>query len=67
MSQFTVNDLRNKIAVTIDEASILLSISKRSLQEFMAEGSGPIAFRRRPVTFRVSELERWVAAREQSV
>jgi hypothetical protein len=66
-SNFTVNDLRSKIAVSFKEALILLTISERSLYTHMQNGTGPIPCRRNPYAYRVAELERWMKAREDEL
>jgi predicted site-specific integrase-resolvase len=44
-NNFTVNDLRNKINVNIEEAAILLSVSPKTLLRWRDDGEGPPCFR----------------------
>lgn len=60
MSQFTVNDLRSKIQVTEEEASVLLSVSKATLIKWRASGDGPPCFSMgRMWHYPVKALDHW--------
>jgi len=56
---------RSRILVSIDEAAALLSLSKSTLNNMLAEGTGPHPTRRgKRVLFRIRELERWADSEE---
>ena len=67
MKELTLLDIRSKIAVKIDEAAVLLSMSKRTLERHLSLRTGPVPFRRRPLTFSISELERWSESQQSKI
>ena len=56
-----------KIEVNIKEASEMVSISSSTLKLEIYNGKGPKIARKKPITIRVDELDRWSLARQEEL